>query len=213
MGFETIDDSALESSRVMYIGIKDLIRNCVKQRVAFAVGTVLVGVLGGAQGAVAAEESAILQLIETGECAGCDLHDADLRRLNLAGVNLTGADLEGANFYYANLDGAQLQGANLIDANLGYASVRGAVLDSADLRYAVLDTTNFSGTSMVDTDLREAYIRDADFTNAVLDRADMRDTLFYDADFSQAQLCGVVTWAGIEYRRGCEVAVPREIKQ
>ena len=201
----------------MYIGINDLIRNCDKQRVAFAVGTLLIGVASGfmtnVQTAWAADEAAIKQLIETGACPGCDLHDADLRRLNLADVNLVGADLEGANFYYANLDGAQLQGANLVDVNLGYASAQNAVFDGADLRYAVMDTTNLTSASMVGTDLREAYIKDADFTSAVLDRADMRDTLFHDADFSQAQLCGVVTWAGIEYRRGCEVAVPGEIKQ
>lgn len=200
---------------VMYIGIKDLIRNCGKQRVAFAVGTLLssvaIGVLGVVPGTLAAEEAAIRQLIETGECAGCDLHDADLRRLNLAGVDLTGADLEGANFYYANLDGAQLEEANLIDVNLGYASAQNATLDRADLRYAIFDTTNLTGASMVGTDLRDAYIKDANFTNAVLDRADMRDTLFHDADFSRARLCGVITWAGIEYRRGCEVAVPEEI--
>lgn len=202
---------------VMYIGINDLIRHCAQQRVAFAVGTLILGavsgVWGGGQGAIAAEESAIKQLIETGECPGCDLHGADLRRLNLAGVNLVGADLEGANLYYANLDGARLEGANLVDANLGYASAQSAVFDGADLRYAVFDTTDLTSASMRGTDLREAYIKDANFTHTVLDQADMRDTLFRAADFSQAQLCGVITWAGIKYRRGCAVAVPGEIKR
>lgn len=200
----------------MYIGIKDLIRNCGKQRVAFAVGTlILCAASSGAVGVErvwAAEKTAIQQLIETGACPGCDLHDADLRRLNLAGVNLIGADLEGANFYYANLDGAQLQGANLVDVNLGYTSAQNAVFDGSDLRYAILEATNLMGASMIETDLRESYIKDANFTNTVLDRADMRDTLFHDADFSQAQLCGAITWTGIEYRRGCTVAVPAEIQ-
>ena len=204
----------------MYIGIKDLISTCAQQRVAFAVGTLLLGTVGGLTvdavlgtgSALAAEEEAIQQLIETNECAGCDLHEADLRRLDLSGANLVGADLEGANFYYANLDGAQLQDANLIDVNLGYVSARGTVFDGSDLRYAIFDRTDLTGASLIDTDLRESYINDADFTSTVLDRADMRDTLFYDADFSRAQLCGVITWAGTEYRRGCTVAVPDEIE-
>lgn len=203
----------------MYIGIKDLIRTCGQKRVAFAVGTLLFGVVISAVGsitvgvseALAAEDEAIRRLIETNECPGCDLHEADFRRLDLSGANLVGADLEGANFYYANLDGAQLQGANLIDVNLGYASARGAGFDGSDMRYAIFESTDLTGASMVDTDLRDSFIRDADFTNAVLDRADMRDTFFYDADFSRAQLCGVVTWSGTEYRQGCTVAVPDEI--
>ncbi|PZO49031.1 MAG: hypothetical protein DCF15_17350 [Phormidesmis priestleyi] len=202
----------------MYIEIIDLIRSCDRARVDFAVGTVLTAAITGLavavaspQAAQAADEAAIQRLIETNECPGCDLHEADFRRLDLSGANLAGADLEGANFYYANLDGAQLTNANLIDVNFGYTSAQNTVFDGSDLRYAVFTRTNLSGASMIKTDLREAYINGAIFTNTLLNNADMRDTLYTDADFSQADLCGSITWAGLDYRRGCTVAVPTEI--
>ncbi|MEL6902078.1 MAG: pentapeptide repeat-containing protein [Cyanobacteria bacterium J06606_4] len=195
----------------MYTEIIDSIRKCDHHRVAFAVGTLLAGTLLVPPSAQAADEGDIQRLIETNECPGCDLHEADFRRLDLSGANLAGADLEGANFYYANLDGAQLQNANLIDVNLGYASVRGAFLDGADLRYAIFDHTDLSGTSMIETDLRESYIDRPNLTSTILNGSDLRDTLFFDADFSQASLCGVRTWAGFDYRQGCNVAVPEQI--
>ena len=204
----------------MSIGIINLIRKCDHSRVAFAVGTLLAGVmsvipavtLSPTAGVSAAEEEAIERLIRDRACVGCDLHEADFRRLDLTNVDLRGADLEGANFYYANLDGAQLEGANLIDVNLSYASVRGVDLDGADLRYAIFDHTDLTNSSMVDTDLRESYIEEANFTNAVLDGANMEDTLFFSADFSvAASLCGAITWAGTEYREGCQVIVPTEV--
>ena len=198
-------------SYLMSIGIMDLIRKCDHYRVAFAVGTLLAGLAALPQSAYAAEEADIQRLIETNECQGCDLHEADFRRLDLSGANLAGADLEGANFYYANLDGAQLQNANLIDVNLGYASVRGAFLDGSDLRYAIFDHTDLSGTSMIETDLRESYLDGTDLTQTILNGSDLRDTLAFDVDFSKASLCGVLTWAGIEYRRGCNVSVPTQI--
>ncbi|MGB7084457.1 MAG: pentapeptide repeat-containing protein [Phormidesmis sp.] len=200
----------------MYIEIVDLIRKCDRRKVAFAVGTLLCGIAMvsplGTRSAQAADEAAITKLIETNECQGCDLHGADLRRLDLSGADLTEADLEGANFYYANLDGAQLNDANLIDVNFGYTSARGALLNGADLRYAILDNTDFTGASLIEADLRESYLNDTVLTGTILNSADMRDTLFFSVDFSQASLCSVRTWAGTEYRRGCNVAVPEEIE-
>ncbi|MEL7223803.1 MAG: pentapeptide repeat-containing protein [Cyanobacteria bacterium P01_D01_bin.36] len=198
-------------SYLMSIGIMDLIRNCDPRRVAFAVGTLLSAAVVLPQSALAADEADIQRLIETRECQGCDLHEADFRRMDLADVKLQGADLEGANFYYANLDGAELQGANLIDVNFTYASVRNAYLDGADLRYAIFDWTDLSGTSITGADLRDSYFDHTDLTQTILDDSDLTDTLVFDVDFSQASLCGVIDWTGLEYRRGCTVAVPDEI--
>lgn len=218
---DTIGESLKRSSLVMYIEIIDLIRKCDRRRVAFTVGTLIsvfttsIAVLspGLTPQAQAADKEAIERLIRDNACPGCDLHEADLRRLDLSGADLTGADLEGANFYYASLDGAKLSGARLIDVNLSYTSARGTTFDDADLRYAIFDRTDLTNASLVRTDLRESYINNADFTGAVLDNADMRNTLFYDADFAvAASLCGLITWTGNEYREGCEVAVPQEVK-
>lgn len=199
----------------MYTEIIDLLPQCDHGRVAFTVGTLLGGIVmlspamtGSAQ---AANEADIQRLINTNECRGCDLHEADLRRLDLSNADLEGADLEGANFYYANLDGANLSDANLIDVNLGYASAMGTTFDGSDLRYAILDNTDLTEASLEKADLRESYIDQTVLVGTNLQGADMRDTLVFRADFSDASRCGVVTWAGLEYRQGCQVAVPEEI--
>jgi uncharacterized protein YjbI with pentapeptide repeats len=64
---------------------------------------------------------------------------------------------------------------------------------------------------MIGTDLRESYVDEPVLTRTILNGSDFRDTLFFDVDFSQASLCGVITWAGVEYRRGCNVAVPEQL--
>ncbi|MGA7933932.1 MAG: pentapeptide repeat-containing protein [Kovacikia sp.] len=69
------------------------------------------------------QQSAIDQLLETGQCPGCDLKEANLEGLNLAGVNLEGANLEGANLAFARLESAILKKANLKRANLEGASL------------------------------------------------------------------------------------------
>ena len=61
------------------------------------------------------------------------MHDANLRGVNLEGadlrgVNLCGADLRGVNLCDANLREANLWGANLEDANLWGANLWGANL-------------------------------------------------------------------------------------
>ncbi|MBE9061320.1 pentapeptide repeat-containing protein [cf. Phormidesmis sp. LEGE 11477] len=202
---------------LIYIEIKDLFRTCYYRRGAFAVGTAATVAFAGLgvriEGAIAADPTAIQQLMKTNSCPGCDLNGADFRRLDLSGADLTGADLEGANFYYANLDGAQLHGANLVDANLAYTSLRYAILDSADLRYAILDRTDLSDSSLIAADLRESYIDETIFDRTILDSADLRDTLPLSANFSSASTCSTLIWSGIEYRRGCEVAVPEQIRR
>jgi uncharacterized protein YjbI with pentapeptide repeats len=80
----------------------------------------------------------VRQLLETKECEGCDLRNADLFKASLYRANLRGADLSGANLYEANLLEADLSGANLANANLVNAEMYGADLDSANLRNADL---------------------------------------------------------------------------
>lgn len=63
------------------------------------------------------------KLLETRECPGCDLKNA----------NLQGADLSGVNLERANLEGANLEGAKLGNANLKRANLTKANLDRADL--------------------------------------------------------------------------------
>ena len=94
---------------------------------------------------------ALVRLLESGRCRGCQLSDADLVL-----ANLRDADLHGAQLQRANLSQAQLDGANLSGANLQFTSLVGASLRGADLRGALL----------AGSDLRQA-----DLTGALLDRS------------------------------------------
>ena len=78
-------------------------------------------------------------LLDSKQCAGCDLRDADF-----SGVDLSGADLSGADLSNAKLDGTNLTGANLTDTNFAGASLAGANLTDASV--ANLATTIAAAT-------------------------------------------------------------------
>ena len=86
-----------------------------------------------------------------------DLRNADLQRLDMAGVNLTKA---------------RLSGCNLRGADLSHAILRGAELDGAEL----------SSTKFVEADLREAKISDTRLTLADMRSARLESALLINAD-------------------------------
>ena len=83
-------------------------------RLKIIVTTILLTTMGLTAPAIAKsyEPNHLKRLLETNQCPGCNLSNADLR-----GVNLSYADLRGANLSYADLRGANLTGANLSGAN------------------------------------------------------------------------------------------------
>jgi tetratricopeptide (TPR) repeat protein len=91
----------------------------------------------------------LIQLLDTRNCRGCKLQDADLVHADLRDADLRQAQLQRANLGQARLDGAQLSGANL-----SFTSLTGASLRGADLRGARLDGTD---------------LRQADLSGALLD--------------------------------------------
>ena len=56
-------------------------------------------------------------------CQGCDLHDANFKKADLAGVDLTGANLTDASFHRADLRGAILTGVTAIGTNFNLADL------------------------------------------------------------------------------------------
>ena len=118
-------------------------------RVALLTALALGASGAGSANAAPKGDAAVIQLLQTQECRGCKLADADLVH-----AQLRDADLEGAKLQRANLSQAQLDGANLRNANLSYTSLQGASLRGADL----------TGSRLVGTDLRGV-----DLTGAVLD--------------------------------------------
>lgn len=106
---------------------------------------------------------------------------ADLRRVHLAGLELTDADLSRFHLEHADLSGSDLRGANLGGVNFRGANLRGALLSGAV----------FSGASL----------RGADLTGAVLS-----DDEFGPADLSQA---GNLSAAQLQHIRYHPVSPPR----
>ncbi len=75
--------------------------------------------------------------------AGLELPDADLSRFHLEHADLSGADLRGANFSGVNFRGADLRGALLSGAIFAGASLRGA-----DLTGSVLSDDEFGAADL-----------------------------------------------------------------
>ena len=86
------------------------------------------------------------KLLETKECARCDLRGA-----NLKSANLEYADLRAAYLYGADLRGASLEGADLTDANL-----RGAKIDLTDFLNVM--SAKFCNTTIRDPRRREIRV-------------------------------------------------------
>ena len=105
----------------------------------------------------------VRQLLETGECAACDLTKANLRGAHLIGADLRNADLTGADLKTANLEGADLTGANLKGANLTKV-----LASDASLNYANLTGVNFAGAKLYSTEMKGATLADNNFSGAKL---------------------------------------------
>ena len=104
-----------------------------------------IGLLG-LSSAAAAMPSDLMQLLESGDCPGCELE-----RVDLVHGQLQGANLKEANLRDGNLSRADLRRADLRNANLEFTSLQGANLQGSDLR----------GARLYGTDLRGADLRGA----------------------------------------------------
>lgn len=86
------------------------------------------------------------------------LEKADLRNLDLRGVNLIRANLSGADLKDANLSGANFTEANLSATDFRYANLRNADLTLTNLTNATLGNADLSGTTFSGGVGRDAYI-------------------------------------------------------
>lgn len=128
-----------------------------------------------------------------------------LKRVGLAGIDLSGANLEGVDFSRADLDGANLRDANLKNANLQSASLRQANLEGADLSNARLHKADLTGArlsgatleraelalaELVEADVTNATLRGARLSSANLEEADLSGAVLEDAELRGAQAAG-----------------------
>lgn len=106
-----------------------------------------------------AGEEALAQLIGQRACPGCDL-----RRQNLAQLDLHQVDLRQA----------QLQEATLLKADLHQADLRGAQLRETVLLQADLRETKLQGADLKGVRLGGAKLQGADLTGAMMDTLDLQ---------------------------------------
>ena len=129
------------------------------------------------------------------------LFEADLRSLDLSGINLFNADLEyaclrrcklhGANLQRADLTGANLRRANLTDAEMRLASFVSADLTGANLSRSVLALANFTDADLSWANLSECMIYGLSAWNVTLRHTIQKDllvTTIHDATLTTDQL-------------------------
>ena len=92
----------------------------------FAAVAVLATLVGSS--ASAFDPAHLKRLMETNECKGCELSNANLLGAKLRGAILASADLRNAILREANITGANLGGADLTGANLTRAYMNDVIL-------------------------------------------------------------------------------------
>jgi uncharacterized protein YjbI with pentapeptide repeats len=132
---------------------------------------------------------------------------ANLRAIDLSGVNLIDANLESADLIDAHLCGAVLIGANLDSTNLArshftsadlaharirdsnialadftYVNLSGAIMHRANLNSVDLSYANLSGAELGRVVFNEVDFREANFTKAIFE-----NTVFADCDLTAAK--------------------------
>lgn len=130
-------------------------------------------------------------------------HGADLRKVNLSGINLSGIDLSKANMSEAVMNAVDLRKANLKEAKLwgaklNQANFSEAILNNADLKWAelnegVLNKAIFNGSDLRDAKLRMIVADSIDLgwskvNGALLDRATLTNGDLTGAELGRANL-------------------------
>jgi uncharacterized protein YjbI with pentapeptide repeats/endonuclease YncB( thermonuclease family) len=131
-----------------------------------------------------------LMLSRTGDLAGIDLSERDLREFYLAGKNLTNADFTKADLRKANLRRSTLYGAVFKEAKLNGADLGGAHLEPLDSEPAYLVGVDLRNLKAANAKLLEARLRDADLRDAILSGANLAGADLRGADLRGAKLAG-----------------------
>lgn len=126
-----------------------------------------------------------------------DMHEADLRTIQLDGtplneIALVGANLEQASLRATSLVRANLGSARLLGANLELASLRRAILRDANLEAANLRRANLWGANLGGAALTGAVLSGAALNGADLQFADLQAAVLIGADLQRASLQGAI---------------------
>lgn len=124
------------------------------------------------------------------DCIGANLLSANLKGMEIQGINLMDATLDGANLARTDLRGADLSNATMSRANLEGADLRGALLLGANLREANLNGAMVTGADFSGADLTLANLTGIDLTQVDLNGVNLDRAILIDVDLRQARLAG-----------------------
>jgi len=116
-----------------------------------------------------------------------NLSEADLRGLDLRGVEFSTTDLFRVDLAGANLRGASFDRADLDEADLSWAS-----LVNTTFIQGLVGGANFTGADLAGADFVETDLSKANLTGANLFDTTFNGTFFNETDFSQA-----ITWSTV----------------
>ena len=122
------------------------------------------------------------------------LHGASLMRARLLGANLIGVQLQGASLERTELHGAWLDGAQLQGAMLRRAQIQGASFDGAQLQAVTLDYAELQGASFVGAELQGASLAGAQLQGALFRGAQLQGASLAGANFESASLAETFLW-------------------
>ena len=135
-----------------------------------------------------------------------DLAAANLKQMNLEGVNLATADLKKANLAFANFKSANLAFADLESAIFSYGNFEGANFSAANLENAYMEDANlkganFSGANFKNARLANSSLRDAYLVDARMDGANLSAANFRNANLSSVVFDQKIMWPLIKASR------------
>ena len=127
----------------------------------------------------------------------------NLSRIDLANANLRALDLRGMNLSEANLAGCLFEGVRLGDADLTRADLSGSTgleidlsgsdLTGANLSTAQLPRADLTGAVLTGATLRSANLTGADLSGATLDQADLSRATIVQATLLPGALHNAIT--------------------
>jgi len=121
-----------------------------------------------------------------------NLSQAHLREANLVGADLSKADLRQAILCYANLTWANLSEAGLAAADLTGANLSWASLRLADLSAGKLIGTNLSGANLTEGNLSQANLNNVILVRTNLQRVNLTACSIYGVSIWDVQMEGVI---------------------
>ncbi len=134
--------------------------------------------------------------LDRAELRGLDLAGVDLRRGSLVGADLRDASLKGAVLVQADLSGANLSGADLTGASFQMCGFGGADLSRIEGRRASWRRCELGGASLEASRLRGAQFDGCDLSGANLTGADLAAVSLSGSNLRAAKLSGSnLRWA------------------